>query len=430
MTTGRRLLVISYAFPPMPSAGANRWDAMARHLRLLGHEVTVLTTSAFGQLRDAEEEQHIHRASDLATNQWLRRALRRGRPLSPSDVPTNDRQGSGVEKPLPLVLQRLLVPDPLVALWLPQAWRLARKLVAERDIECTITSSPCESVHLLGLMLRGRRTSWIADFRDGWLFEPLRSPFPTRAQRTLDRWLERRTVQGADRVVAVTQPIADDFNRRFRIDAAYITNGFDPIRYRSLPDVSFPTLPAGTVKLLHTGKLTTVANRDPSGLFRALRRLREREPQLAARIRLILAGRLDTHDASVIEVSGVNENIVLLGELQHAESIALQRKADVLLLLASAEGREATGKLFEYLSSGRPILALAGTTVERIVAETRTGTTVAPDDVDGIYEQLRRLASGEPPYHAPQALKAYVYPAPARRMSLEIEKAIARRSGR
>jgi glycosyltransferase involved in cell wall biosynthesis len=426
MTAGRRVLVISYTFPPMPTAGASRWDAMARHLRMLGHDVTVLTTSAFGYTRDLVEEEHVRRAPDLTANPWLRRMLRRGQPLTASDVPVNERRPAAPEKPLPGWLQRLFVPDPLVAVWLPQAFLLARKLVGEQQIECIITSSPYESVHLLGLAL-GSRTPWIADFRDGWLFEPLRPAFPTGTQRAIDRWLERRVAERADAVVAVTQPIMEDFRQRLNVEAIHITNAFDPLRHQPLPRVTLPGMPAGTISLLHTGKIAGVANRDPSGLFRAFAMLREREPQLAGRLRLVLAGRLDSHDARLVATSDLGENVVVLGELPHAESVALQREADALLLLASVDGTEATGKLFEYLSSGRPILALAGRTVEKIVTETQTGTTLSPDDVAGIYAQLRGLASGDQLPYAPRALEPYIYPAPAHRMSEEIERVTARR---
>lgn len=430
MTTGRRVLVIAYTFPPMPTVGANRWDAMARHLRLLGHEVTIVSTSTFGQRRDPAEERHVRRASDLTANPWLRRALGRGPIPPPSDAAGAHRQGAPVETPLPEFLRQIFVPDLYITSWLPQAFRLAREVASEQQIECIITTSPYESVHLLGLLLRRRDLAWVADFRDGWLFEPHRPPFRTIVQQRLDGWLERQVAAHADAVVAATEPIADDFRRRLGIDASHIANGFDPLSYTSIPSVALSHVAPGAITLVHTGKLAGVARRDPRGLLLALAKLRETEPALASRLRLVLAGRLDTEETRLIAESGVHEMVTMIGELSHAESIALQREADVLVLVTSVDGAEATGKLFEYLSSGRPILALAGSTVARIVSETQSGVTIAPDDVGSIYEQLKRTAAGELPAYAPRALEQYQYPAPARRMSDEIERAVLLHSQR
>lgn len=427
MTEARRLLIIAYTFPPMPTVGANRWDAMARHLRIMGHDVTVVSTSAFGTRRDATEERYIRRAADLTAARWLRRALRRGALPPPSDLPT---PGSNppAESPLPVFLRQIFVPDLYAATWVPQALRLARSVIAERHIECVITTSPYESAHLVGLMLP-RRTAcaWVADFRDGWSFEPHRPGFPTRLQRWVDHELELRIARRADAIVAATEPITSDFRTRLNASAIHIANGFDPLQYKSSVGVVLPDFQPGSVTLVHTGKLVGPAKRHPGVLFRALNRFKIDDPESAARIKLLLAGRLDTEEMRVIAEAGLDENIVVLGELSRIEALELQRQADVLLLLTSPDGTEATGKLFEYLSAGRPILALASSTAAKIVARTGTGIAVPPDDVDAIYRQLQRLASGSLPPYAPHDIEPYLYPAPAERMSEVIETAIARR---
>jgi glycosyltransferase involved in cell wall biosynthesis len=159
-----------------------------------------------------------------------------------------------------------------------------------------------------------------------------------------------------------------------------------------------------------------------------MRRLREEAPELAQRLRLAIAGRLDRNALRLVQDSGVDEQILILGELPHAESLAVQRRADALVLIASAEGSEVTGKLFEYLSAGRPIIALAGPAVGEIVSHTQTGVTVRPDDVDEIAVQLRRLINGQlAAAYRPVNLEQYVYPGPALRMAGVIEEAIASR---
>jgi glycosyltransferase involved in cell wall biosynthesis len=101
-----------------------------------------------------------------------------------------------------------------------------------------------------------------------------------------------------------------------------------------------------------------------------------------------------------------------------------------LVLITSRNSSEATGKLFEYLTAGRPIIALAeGNEAERIVRETNTGVAVPPDDVEAIADALRRAASGElARAYTPRGLDQYTYPAPAERMAELIEEATRRRA--
>ena len=110
---------------------------------------------------------------------------------------------------------------------------------------------------------------------------------------------------------------------------------------------------------------------------------------------------------------------------------ALQRSADALVLITSRNSSEATGKVFEYLAAGRPILALAEENeAARIVRETHTGITVAPDDVDAIARALTRIARGDLGREfAPTGLDRYAYPRLAEEMGEAIEEAIVRRSG-
>lgn len=426
----RRILIVAYPFPPMPSVGANRWDAMARHLRLLGHEVSVVSTSAFGQMQDGEQERHVSRAGDLTAAPWLRRALGRGPLPPPTDAPAAQTLAAPPESPLPGTLRKIFVPDLYLATWVPQALALALRTVRRERTECVITTSPYESAHLLGPPLQQRGRAWIADFRDGWSFEPHRPDFPTAAQRALDRWMERRLVEGADRVITATRPVAEDFRNRLGVDAIHIANGFDPVHLQPAL-VTLPPMSDDAVVIVHTGTIAGVSGRDPRGLFAAMRRLRSEEPEAAARLRLVLAGRLDSEDASLVAGSGLDDQIVQMGERPRAESLGLQRRADALVLIASPDGSEATGKLFEYLSAGRPILALAGPEVARIVAATGTGVTVRPDDPDAIMAQLRRLIAGElaREYH-PERMEEYIYPGPAKRVAEVIEEAIAASASR
>ncbi len=413
---GRRILVVNYVHPPIPSVGGNRWAALATHLGRLGHEVTILTTGAYGAVAG---EYDVVRTTDLNASPLLRRLL--GRPaLPPPGAPA-----IGEERPPPAILTGVLVPDAFVVSWLPAALITARRLLRSRRYDCIVTSSPFESTHLLGLLLGERRPPWVADFRDGWCFESLRPRFATRAQRALDRALERRVALGADAATAATPPIAEDLERRLGAATAWVLNGWDPELEPEVAIARPPDLEPGRVNLVHTGTLSGGWGRDPGPFLDALAQLRAREPELGDRLCLVLAGRARPEEDRAIAARGLQHAVRRVGQLPRAESLSLQRRADALLLVTSRNRSEATGKVFEYLVAGRPILALAhGNVAARLIQETRTGVTVAPDDVDAIAGALASLARGElGEEYAPRGLERYVQPGPAHEMLAAIERA-------
>ena len=421
----RRLLVVTYHYPPLPSVGTNRWLAMSKYLRRAGFEVEILTTAAFGSSAD-DVEQHVHRAYDLVGAGWLRRGLRRPPLPAPGEEPVEDI-------PPPAVVTKLFVPDHCAVTWLPGASALTRRLLAQRRFDCIVTTSPFESAHLVPLLARSRRPAWVADFRDGWTFLPWRPTFPTAVQRRLDRALERRVVESAERTACVQRPVADDLHDRLGVDAGYVPNGWDPELTREAEAAQIPVLDGRRRALVYTGKLRGRADRDPTPLLEALRRLRSDSPATAEQLQLVLAGRLDRDERELLESFALGDLVRHLGPLSRAQSLALQRRADALVVITAPDVVwELPGKLLEYLGSGRPILALAaGNEAARLVTETGTGIAVPPADVAAIVAALRRVASGELARgYTPRNLGEYTYPRPAERMAEVIEEAIRRHADR
>src|SRR5262249_5399762 len=153
-------------------------------------------------------------------------------------------------------LTKVLVPEAEVVSWTPTAFFAVRRHLAQHPVDCLVTSGPPDSTHLIGLLLGSRRPPWLADFRDGWCFEPLREPFPTRFQRALDVCPEHRAARPADVVVGATRPIAEDLKKRLRARAAYVPNGFDPPT--SFPSIASRNGRSGGIALVHTGGLSGV----------------------------------------------------------------------------------------------------------------------------------------------------------------------------
>jgi glycosyltransferase involved in cell wall biosynthesis len=391
---------------------------MVRHLRGLGHEVTVITTSLWDPPSGADAEGVI-RTRDLAAAGSLRRLLRR-----PAQGAAGAKGSGGSAGGL---RSRLLVPDPFVVSWMPFAAAAARRVLEERTIDCLITSSPPDSIHLAALRLGRRRPPWIAELRDGWTFEPLRPPFPTAPQRRLDARLERAVAERADGLVAATGPIGEDLERRFGRPVTTVRNGWDPALESEISTAEAPALEPDRVNLVYTGSLGGIRGHDDRGLLAALREIVVEDAELAGRIRVVIAGPLTDRERADLGGPDLAPVVRILGELPRPQALRLQREADALLLITSSERSIATGKLYEYLASGRPILALAGENeAARIVEETGTGTVVAPDDVAGTRRTLAEVATGElQNSYEPHDLDAYVYPAPAEALSALIERVLS-----
>jgi glycosyltransferase involved in cell wall biosynthesis len=384
---------------------------MARHLRALGHEVTVITSVAHGTLTE-DRPSEVVRTSDLVSSGALRWALRR------PPLPVSGEQAA-VDTRAPRLLTRVLVPDGYVLSWMPAAVLAARRVLEDRPIDCLITSGPPNSAHVAALLLGRSRPPWITDFRDGWLFEPLGEPWPTSGQRALDRFLERSVGRHAQAAIGATGPIADDLASRLGLEARWIPNAWDPqAEISAPPDISEP----GVRTVVHTGTLSGPRGRDPRPFFEALRAANTTDGQ---RIRLVLAGRLTADDQRLLGEANAGDSIQHLGLLDRASAFGLQRAADALLLMTGTDRSEATGKLYEYLAAGRPIIALAqDNEAARIVQMTGTGRTVAPNDPSAIAAALRDAAEGRLPYE-PRGLERFTYPGPAEAVAALVEEVLS-----
>ena len=441
----RSLLLVSYFYPPCPDTGAHRPAAMAKYLRKAGHEVTVLTTRAYGELTD-DEGHGIVRTYDLR----LARARLAGRDrVEPVFSSSGNGGGGGGAAGRPHPLSYLLVPEALVAAWVPFARAAALRLHRERRFDCVITTSPPESAHLVGHALQRRGVPWVADLRDGWNFQPLRPRFPTSLQRRGDQRLERRTLGAADAVTCVTDAMADDARDRLGARSAVVPSGFDPpVAGDGSSDddaAAAGLLDPTRTSIVYTGRFGQY-RRDPTFLIEAVAALAARDPDAAERLELVFAGPYSDAELELLGRDVAPARIVVPGTLPRERALALQRQADALLLIYAGEhhpggmlaSEEPAGsprpglgsaKLFEYLGTGKPILALAeGTEVGRMVAEMGAGLVVPATDPDAIGSALRELAAGDVPAADEAARAAYAYPRIAELMEEQVEKAIARRT--
>jgi glycosyltransferase involved in cell wall biosynthesis len=231
----------------------------------------------------------------------------------------------------------------------------------------------------------------------------------------------------------VTRPISDDLAGRLGARSEFVPNAWDPDLDDLLAQADGPEFDPDTVNIVHAGKLYIEGSnrRDPGPLGPALRLLLESRPDAASRLRIMVAGRLDPKEERYLSDLDPAGMIRHLGQLPHDTMLALERRADALLLVTAPELVSlATGKLFEYLAAGRPIIALAhGNEAARIVEETGTGVTLPMDDSEGLARAFEAALDGKlTERYSPHDLDRYVYPAPARQVAELIQRAIAERA--
>jgi glycosyltransferase involved in cell wall biosynthesis len=411
----RSLLVVAQHAPPSPLVGARRPAALAKQLTRLGHRVTVLTSLASGSGPVPGAALTVRSRDLLATRlNWRRGSL---------EAMQGRREGSYREAS---PLQSIVVPDLSLVTWTPFALPRALSLSRRLRFDCVITTGPPHSAHLVGLALRHRGSAWIADMRDGWTFDPPRAPWPSRALSTADALMERLVLTRADRVVAVTEPIARDVRERHGLDAAVVTNGFDPEEVAA-PDGA-GLLRQGRFALVHTGRLIA-AGETPRTLLEGVIELARRRPGADRPLEVVFAGAMSEPQERLVTDRRYAEVARTVGVLERPRALALQAAADALVVMAEGmPGRPstsvATGKLFEYLAVRRPVLVLGDQTeAARIVARAGAGLSAPATDPGAVADALERLVDdGSTPDAA--AVNGYSWPVLAERYERLVEEAL------
>lgn len=389
------VLLIVYDYPPGYQVGHTRIVAFEKYLPQFGFQTVVLTTRSYGVL-PTDRERRVYRAWDAGplylplTRRFLP-SPRRGvsQPVAASSW---RRAVKGCLETMRSWGMSLFVPD-LQITWLPGALCAGLWLCWRKRPDLLYSSSPPETAHLVaGLLATLTHIPWVADFRDGWMFESLKPLLRREGWRSrLERRLERWAVMRASAVVTVSEPITDYFRQTYpdSADRCYtITNGYDPDDWR---DVCRPPRDSRRFRLVFTGAFShSRPSLDPQPFLRGLAAL---PPEVRAHMEVVIVGVPTESERQLVTDLGLTDMVQLLGQRSKSESLQYQLSADVLVLIAGVEKSVATSKLYEYLYAQRPILVLAvpDNAAAQIVTQTRTGVVVDPMDSTAIAAALTRL---------------------------------------
>jgi len=406
----RSVLLVTYYFPPAGGPGVQRMLKFAKYLPCFGWRPLILTVredAAYPVLDptllcDIPAAARVVRTG-ITEFYGVYKGISKAR--GPLDISTRSGREGASARILRWIRASLFIPDGRVG-WIPHAVRPGLGLARREGALAVMSSGPPFTGHLIARKIRSRlRLPWVADFRDPWTRAPFYPERPALA-RWIDERLERSVVREATKVVSVNREILDDFRERHGEPGAErfltIPNGFDQEDFEGL-EREIPE----KLTLVHTGSL--FASRDPRPLREALSTLCREEPGFAEGTEIILAGRVDDDVAGAFGSPPLSRMVRFPGYLPHRESLRLLMRAHICLLFIGEERQSRgmlTGKLFEYLGSGTPVLAIGpeGEAAD-LIRTCRAGTILPPGDEGRLLETLRALwrrhLAGEPVLDSP-----------------------------
>ena len=396
------ILLISQAFPPDPIVGALRAGNVARAYRDAGYRVIVVTAAMEGEppgLRVWQPGIVVHAVAlgaryrerltrfirKLQSLVPFRRDHRRGAPEPASAGDARPASGGGLRA---LLLSLVWIPDDELRFVFP-AYRAARRLLREQ-VDLVYTSAPSHSTSLAGLLLkRLHGLRWCAEFRDPWCY-PHGAPL-TPLVRRVNEFLEHRCINAADHVVTVTDQAADLYRHRLGPSAGKVVvvrNGIPAILPRASRNEGDP------FRIVYSGSI--YGGRDPQTFLRAAAEV-SRECAAAGTPLAVdmFVGKGHCADDVPLDAwvaqHGLADTVRVHDWLPHAELQHLLRHADLLLLLAQHQPLQVPNKLYQYLGTGVPILAIADEQGEtaRMLRQVGGHYVVVNDSVSGIADALR-----------------------------------------
>lgn len=393
----KQVLVITYYWPPSGGAGVQRWLKLCKYLPQFGWQPVVYTAeNADYPVLDPSLEADVPASLTVLRHpiwepyRWYRQLIGK-----PADEPVFS--GFLSETRRPAAAQRLslwlranvFIPDARCA-WIRPSVRFLRSWLQQHPVQAVVTTGPPHSVHLIGLrLMQYHPLPWMADFRDPWTridyFKDL--PFLPWT-RALHRRLERAVLQRANRVTAIGWTLAQELQTLGAKQTAVVTNGFDEEDFNTsiTPDQNF--------SLVHTGSIN--ADRNHPALWQALGDLVKENAMFRSQLVIRLLGPVDLTVGQQLEQNGLTSFVQQHAYVPHQQIVAEQQRAAVLLLLLNHTPNARgilTGKIFEYLASGRPVLAIGPEDgdVARLLEQSGSGIICGFTDRQKIRQALLQL---------------------------------------
>lgn len=360
----KKILIISYYWPPAGGSGVQRWLKFVKYFRKYGYEPIVYTpenpeymAQDPGLLSEIPSGTTIIRRKILEPyNLYKILTGKRGESIKPGFIAQEAKGGKGkfTEKLSLFIRSNVFIPDPK-CFWIRPSIRFLNRYLAENPVDAIISTGPPHSMHMIAKALAKRRNiRWIADFRDPWTkmytFKYMNNTFLTTF---LHKRMERNVVRSADAVVVVTNLMRDEFLELGPRRIEVITNGYDASDFENLLEKVEEKF-----TITYTGLF--VKDRNPSVLWRILGEMIREVPGFGEDLSIRIIGHTDNSVWQEISENALDNYLVNMDYMPHNEVVKWQQRARVLLLAGGQEPEAKgilTGKFFEYLAARRPILS-------------------------------------------------------------------------
>lgn len=397
----KRVLIITYYWPPSGGSGVQRWLKMSKYLPEFGWQPVIYTTeNAEYPIIDPSLEK------DIAPNiEVIRRpivepytlykkflCIKKEETVKMGFIHEKEKKKGWKENLSLWIRGNLFIPDAR-CWWVKPSVRYLKNYLQDHPIDAIISTGPPHSMHLIAMKLKkDLGIPWIADFRDPWTeidyYNDLHlTPWADRKHHRL----ELEVLTQADKVVTVAPDGARRLGRIGNRNVRTIYNGFDRD-----DDVQTPVSLPDTFTITYLGVLSKIQN--PNNLWQAMAELIKEDSGFDKNLKINMIGQIDSTVVSSIDENGLTQHVNYSPCIPHAQVSAAHRSSTLLLLLLMPDSEPrakglVTGKLFEYMASGRPILCIGPENGDaaRILRETGAGQTVSFGDKEKIKMTLKNL---------------------------------------
>ena len=374
----KKALIITYYWPPAGGPGVQRWLKFVKYLPDYNIQPIVYCPKN-PSYPIIDESLTKELSKDIVVlKQPIKEPYKLARLFSKkaastisSGVIPKEKKQSVIEKVMLFVRGNFFIPDARKN-WVKPSVDFLTDYIQKENIETIITTGPPHSLHLIGLQLKQKLdVRWIADFRDPWTTIGYHKKLKlTKASQLKHQDLELKVLNSADQLIVTSENTKREFEFKTNQPIAVITNGYDTtISERPKKDSKFT--------IAHIGSL--LSERNPKHLWEALSELINENEAFKTDFELKLIGVVSDDVLQEIYSHNLKDYTNVVGYVSHDDAIKAQMQSQVLLLIEiDSEDTKAIipGKLFEYMISNTPILAIGpkDSDVERIIKSTNTGT--------------------------------------------------------
>lgn len=363
MPDKKKVLLITYYWPPASGPGVQRWLKFAKFLPDMGWDPIVITpkngsypNTDDSLLDDVPSALRVVTTSTLEPFALYNRLTgqRKKGNMSTVGMMGLKKTRNPIKKLAKFIRANWFIPDARRG-WVPYVVKAANALIEKEAIAAIITTGPPHSTHLAGLQLKATtRLPWIADFRDPWVDIYYNAFLPrTRTTKKKDKALQDAVLRDADLVLTVSDGLAEKLGKIAK-QSVTIYNGYD--------QEDFKETAASTDRYFRVHYIGNLkANQNPAALWEAISQLRENQADFKADFRLAFTGNIDPSVSTSLSEYGLTDCTEVRPFVPHQQSVQEMQRATLLLfIIPDTAGNEVilTGKLFEYLASRTPLLAI------------------------------------------------------------------------